>query len=278
MLRYATLAVFALSLTGSIFKQRGASKSDHTTAQKSALPAVDTTPPAAHEIRLDGALLQVHFCGDTLPLKDPAVARRYHNALKHYVFPDFKHYKKKVSADLNTIGQILKNYKIPTDFRYVPVVESHFYADAISPRGATGYWQFMPETAKALGLRVDDEVDERTDLVKSTHAAAKYLKWLYGQLGDWTLVAVAYNIGPGRLIKHMDKQKKNDFYQLRLNSETSRYIYKLVAVKEWFNKPDRCEVWMEDGFLAQVSEFYKHHGVFHETITEKLALVNPSVR
>lgn len=254
MSRYALLILLSLVvLTGYISKQSsaltgGTSKTPEAAPEKDSV--LTTEKPA-----IDTLMLQIDFCGDQLPLAESHVARRYHNAVKHFHHPTYSQYKKQVSADLKVITKILRQYHLPPDLKYIPLVESNFTSFAVSPRGAVGYWQLMPQTAIALGLRVDDIIDERTDLVKSTHAAARYLKWLYSELGNWTLAAAAYNSGPGKLIKQMGLQKKNNFYQLRLNNETSKYVYKIVAVKELFNSPQRSLAWADEEFLASLSEY-----------------------
>ena len=115
----------------------------------------------------------------------------------------------------------------------------------------------MPATAQGLGLVVNDTIDERKDLIKSTKAAAKYLKWLYRELGDWTMVAAAYNAGPNKIIRHMDYQNKDDYFDLRLNSETTKYVYRLVAVKEWTNQPERSTEWAKKGMVLRIAEYVK---------------------
>ncbi|MDP2162498.1 MAG: lytic transglycosylase domain-containing protein, partial [Flavobacterium sp.] len=134
------------------------------------------------------------------------------------------------------IDPILKRHGIPEDFRYIPFVESKF-RQGTSSKGAEGFWQFMPETAMQFGLRVDEEVDERLDVVKSTHAACRYLKTLYKEFGNWTLVAAAYNVGEGSLLRTMNAQDNDDYYSLTLNRETSQYVYKLLAAKEIITRP-----------------------------------------
>lgn len=255
MLRYVVLILLSFVFTGHISRKTihlisGISEVSEDTPEKDRVsepekPAIDTS------------MLEIDFCGDQLPLKESHVARRYHNAVKHFSHPTYSQYKKQVAADLKVISKILKQYNLPPDLKYIPLVESNFTSFAISPRGAVGYWQLMPQTAMALGLRVDDIVDERKDLVRSTHAAAKYLKWLYGELGNWTLAAAAYNSGPGKLIKQMGLQKKNDFYHLRLNNETAKYVYKIVAVKELFNSPERSSTWEDEEFLVSLSEYHR---------------------
>jgi membrane-bound lytic murein transglycosylase D len=254
MLRYAVLIFVSFLLVGHIRKETVHPRDGHSDTTEKPVPADSTLTLARPSI--DTTMLLIDFCGDQIPLEEAHVARRYHNAVKHFSHPNYSQFKKQVSADLKIISKILKQYHLPTDLKYIPMVESNFAPFAVSPKGAVGYWQLMPQTAIALGLRVDDIVDERTDLVKSTHAAAKYLKWLYGELGNWTLAAAAYNVGPGKLIRHMEAQKKNNFYQLRLNNETAKYVYKIVAVKELFNQPERSNTWLDDKFLASLSEYH----------------------
>ena len=273
MLRYSILVCMVLALTAWKAASTNSTEKEVSSKQNNQL-LTDSAALINTVAVLDSSLLEIHFCGDELPLHDAAVARRYQKAVEAFDNPAFKANRHKVASELKTINQILKKHKVPSDFRYVPLIESNFVATAVSPKGAGGYWQLMPETARALGLRVDATVDERRDLIKSTNAAAKYLQWLYGQLGDWTLVAAAYNVGPGKLIKHMDSQKKNDFYQLRLNNETSKYVYKIVAAKEWFNAPTRCREWTSEGFLAKVSEFHsKPNDIYNEVVSKENNLV-----
>ena len=142
--------------------------------------------------------------------------------------------------------------------------------NAVSPKGAGGYWQLMPATAQGLGLVVNDEIDERKDLVKSTKAAAKYLKWLYRELGDWTLVAAAYNAGPNKIIHRMDQQNKDNYFALRLNAETTKYVYRLVAVKEWVNQPERSAEWSKVETVSKIASYIKRQ---HEAAEVAKALL-----
>src|SRR5690606_24311179 len=106
-----------------------------------------------------------------------------------------------------------------------------------SHRGASGYWQFMPATAKSFGLRVDNAVDERKDIEKSTVAAAKYIKALYREVNSWTLVAAAFNIGEGNLLRAINRQQEDNYFRLKLNKETGSYVYELFSVKEIIEHP-----------------------------------------
>ncbi|WP_345032982.1 lytic transglycosylase domain-containing protein [Ravibacter arvi] len=273
MLRYAVLICLSLLLMGHISKKAIAlmdDLGDKTTEGGTVAP--DSTL-ATEKPLIDTTMLAIDFCGDRIPLREPHVARRYHAAVKHFNHPTYQQYKKQVAGDLKIISKILKQYNLPRDLKYIPLVESNFTSFAVSPRGAVGYWQFMPQTAIALGLRVDETIDERTDLVKSTHAAARYLKWLYGEMGNWTLAAAAFNSGPGKMIKQMGLQKKNNFYHLRLNSETSKYVYKIVAVKELFNSPERSSNWVDAGFLASLSAYHRSISPTGKNVLNKTAAV-----
>lgn len=134
------------------------------------------------------------------------------------------------------IEPILKRHGIPDDFKYLAVVESGL-TNIVSPAKATGYWQILESTAKFYGLEISDEIDERYNIEKSTEAACKYFKESYQKFHNWTLVAASYNMGMGGIESQLMKQKVNNFYDLLLNEETSRYIFRILAVKEIISKP-----------------------------------------
>jgi soluble lytic murein transglycosylase-like protein len=188
-------------------------------------------------------LLAIDFCGETVPLAELRIAKRYQTMIRNYDNSNFRKLMTKTEKRMRIIEPILKKYGVPADFKYIPIIESAMSDEVTSHKGAGGYWQFMPMTAKSLGLVVNDTIDDRKHLVKSTHAAAKYLRSLHRQLGSWTLVAAAYNAGPQHIQNRMDSQNKEDYFKLKLNSETTKYIYKLLAVKEWFSNPERSREW-----------------------------------
>ena len=135
------------------------------------------------------------------------------------------------------IEPILQKYNIPGDFKYLPLIESAWQANAVSSAGAIGYWQFMDDTAQDMGLSIAPNNDERTDLRKSTEAACKYLKFLYRKLGSWTLVAAAYNGGVGMVQRKIAKTGHRDYYTMTMNPETGYYLYRILAMKELFTNP-----------------------------------------
>ena len=136
------------------------------------------------------------------------------------------------------IEPILAKYGVPDDFKYLAVIESSL-VNAVSPAGARGVWQFMPATAKEKGMEVSDEVDERYHLEKSTEAACKYLLVAKEKFGSWTLAAASYNGGMNGISKKMDEQQVDNYYDLLLTEETSRYVFRILALKEIMSQSEK---------------------------------------
>ena len=136
------------------------------------------------------------------------------------------------------IEPILAKYGVPDDFKYLAVIESSL-VNAVSPAGARGVWQFMPATAKENGMEVSDEVDERYHLEKSTEAACKYLVSAKEKFGSWTLAAASYNGGMNGISRKMEEQEVSDYYDLLLTEETSRYVFRILALKEIMSKSQK---------------------------------------
>ncbi|MFC2096593.1 lytic transglycosylase domain-containing protein [Bacteroidota bacterium] len=128
------------------------------------------------------------------------------------------------------IEKILKERGVPEDFKYLVLAESEL-KNAVSPSGAVGVWQLLKGTAKDYGLEVNKEVDERYHFEKSTEVACEYFKDAYELFGSWTMAAASYNMGRTGLIKQVNRQKENNYYDLLLNSETNRYIFRILAIK-----------------------------------------------
>lgn len=137
----------------------------------------------------------------------------------------------------SVIEPILKKNNIPEDFKYLPIIESQF-TNVVSPRGATGFWQFVSNTASNYGLEINEHIDERYHVEKATEAACKYFKEAYAQFQNWTLVAASYNLGMGGIEQQLKKQNAKTYYELKLNPETKRYIFKILAIKAIINHPD----------------------------------------
>lgn len=129
------------------------------------------------------------------------------------------------------IENILKQENIPTDFKYLAVIESALIEQAVSPVGAQGFWQFMPFTAREYQLEISPEVDERLDVIKSTRAACQYLKAANTQFQDWLLAAASYNRGMGGVQDDLEWQKAESYFDMEQNHETGRYVYRILALK-----------------------------------------------
>lgn len=142
---------------------------------------------------------------------------------------------------LPVIEKILIQHKIPTDFKYIVMVESNF-KNVVSSKDAVGYWQLKEATARELGLEVNEEVDQRLDPIKSTHAACRFFRQAHKQFKSWTMTAAAYNRGMGGMQRALVHQGKEEYYDLALNSETAKYLYKLLAVKDLVEHPSKYGV------------------------------------
>lgn len=145
---------------------------------------------------------------------------------------------KRINKYFPVIEPILKRNNIPEDFKYLALAESGL-ANVTSPSGAKGFWQFLEGTAKDFGLEVNDEIDERYHLEKATEAACKYFQKSYAKYKNWTLVAASYNMGMNGLDKQIKRQKVHNYYDLLLNEETSRYVFRIVALKTIMSHPEK---------------------------------------
>ena len=182
----------------------------------------------------------LNFAEETIPLDEMEVKSRLDRSIRKMSYKSIGTHRIHRIADrwFRVVEPILEQQGIPDDFKYIPLIESGFKIGT-SEKGAAGFWQFMPNTARAYGLMVNEEVDEREDIYKSTKAAAKYIKALYREFGSWTLAAAAYNIGEGNLRRSIRKQGEDNYFRLSLNKETASYVYKLISVKEVIEHPHK---------------------------------------
>ena len=191
------------------------------------------------------------FAGEKVPLSTYYV----HEGLDLEVITNmYRHsstmlYFKRANRYFPIIEPILKKNGIPSDFKYLCVIESGL-TNATSPAKAQGFWQFIPSTGANYGLTVNDEIDMRNNLEAATEAACQFLKSLKNSLGSWTAAAAAYNCGAGGLIKNMEKQSISNYYNTRLNNETSRYVYRILAMKQIMQHPQ------EYGFYLRPCDLY----------------------
>jgi hypothetical protein len=195
----------------------------------------------------------LYFCGERVPLNLWYVRESLDRELvsNMYYQSSTLFNIKRATRVFPTIERILKEENVPLDFKYLCVIESNLQ-NATSPAGAQGYWQFMKTTGQKYGLEINDEIDMRNDLEASTRAACKYLKYLKHRLGNWTNAAAAYNCGEGGLEKRLSNQQQKSYYDLLLNRETQRYIYRILALKLIMQHPQdygyfvrRCDTYPE---------------------------------
>ncbi|MFZ1693743.1 MAG: lytic transglycosylase domain-containing protein [Flavobacteriales bacterium] len=194
---------------------------------------------------------QLTFCGEPVPMDRIDVRERLDRELlvNTYWQSNTLLAHKRANRWFPLIESILQREGVPDDMKYLALVESNF-TNVVSPAGAAGYWQFMKETGQNHGLEVNGEVDERYNVEKSTVAACKYLKTAYKKYGSWALAAASYNLGLGGVDKQLGRQKKEDYFDLLLPEETSRYVFRILAMKEIIREPERY------GFHLRTRDLY----------------------
>lgn len=160
-------------------------------------------------------------------------------------------YIKRANRYFPIIEPILKANGIPDDFKYLAVIESHLEPRVTSPAKAVGMWQLLEGTARQYGLTITPTIDERCNVEKSTEAACRYLKAAYAKYGDWAAVASSYNAGMGRISGELDKQEADTTFDLWLVEETTRYVYRIMAIKQIFENPYKY------GFVLRARDLYK---------------------
>ncbi len=225
------LAVSALALTAIVFLL--------CTATRPSAASSSASIRRPHETSLPYVPDRANFCGEEAPLERQDI---FECMDREIISNTFLHSNtllviKRSGRIFPQIEPILAEYGIPADMKYLCVAESNLQPTAKSPVGAAGLWQFMEVTAKEYGLRVNDEMDERLDVVKSTRAACRMLRANYQKLGSWTLVAASYNGGLTRVRKNIEQQRQADYYDIHWAEETRRYVFRIMALKAIMTSP-----------------------------------------
>ena len=258
------------------------------------VPEAETKPPTGAlpqriaAIDLDRAF---DFAGEPLPMDNFDVRERLDREL---IVNSYRHSRtilniKNANKYFPVIEPILAEAGVPDDFKYLAVAESDL-RNATSYAGAQGIWQFMKPIAAHYGLEINREVDERYHLEKATRAACAYLLDAKRRFGSWTLAAASYNIGGTRLARALKQQDADTYYDLHLNEETSRYLFRLVAFKEIISRPGDfgfqldetdlyapmtdCRIIEVDGSISDLGDFARAHG----TTYRMLKVFNPWLR
>ncbi|MFL1682500.1 lytic transglycosylase domain-containing protein [Coprobacter secundus] len=213
---------------------------------------------------------QVEFAGEIIELDRFDMYERYDRELTSFCYTHSNTLLilKRANRYFPIIAPILEKNGIPVDFIYLAAIESYLNPRAVSYAKAAGLWQLMPGTAKQFGLEVNDFVDERYNLEKSTEAACRYLKSAYDKYGSWATVAASYNAGMGRISNELDKQQELNSFDLWLNDETSRYVFRVMVMKEILSNPYRY------GFAVKKKQLYqpiRTHAVIVNTAIDDLA-------
>ncbi|MGB5205043.1 lytic transglycosylase domain-containing protein [Eudoraea sp.] len=205
----------------------------------------------------------LNFANEIVPQEDPEIMERVDREflVNTYWQSNALLLMKRAHKYFPVIEPILSKNGIPDDFKYLAVAESGLQ-NVVSHAGATGFWQIMKATGREYGLEINDNVDERYHLEKSTEVACKYLQKYKEKYGSWTLAAAAYNAGPGSINKYMGIQKANDYYDLLLGEETGRYVFRILAIKEILSNPEKY------GFDIENDDLYNAVPTFNVVVEE----------
>ncbi len=228
---------------------------------------------------------KVEWAGEKISLDRFDMRERYDRELTSFCYMHSNTFLilKRANRYFPVIEPILRKNSVPSDFIYLAAIESYLNPRAVSPAKAAGLWQLLPATAKEVGLEVNDYVDERFNIEKSTEAACRYLKSAYAKYGSWTTVAASYNAGMGRISNELTKQQHDSSFDLWLNEETSRYVFRVLVLKEILEDPYRFgfavkkhqlyhpvrvrEV-MVDTPIEDLAEFAKNQGITYAQLKE----------
>jgi len=193
----------------------------------------------------------LNLAGERVPIEEQDIKERMERELlvNTYWQSNGLLLLKRANKYFPILEPLLKQYGIPDDFKFLALAESAFI-DETSSAGAAGMWHFMKATGKEYGLEINDNVDERYDIEKSTKVAAEYLKKSKERLGSWTLAAAAYNAGNYGVSRRLEEQQINNYYDAKLPNETERYVFRILALKEVMNNPKKY------GFVFEQEDLY----------------------
>jgi membrane-bound lytic murein transglycosylase D len=194
---------------------------------------------------------EVEFCGKKIDLGRYDLRERYDREMLSMLYMQSSTLMliKRANRYFPVIEPILATNGVPDDFKYLACIESHLDYRAVSSARAVGMWQFIPETAREYGLVVNDEVDERYNIVKSTEAACRYLKYAYSLYGDWATAAASYNTGYVRISNELIRQRANNGLDLWLVDETMRYVFRIITCKEFLKDPKKYGFYIKKELL-----------------------------
>ena len=209
---------------------------------------------------------QLSFAGEKVPLERQDIRERLEREVQVNAFwhSNSVIMIKRANRWFPTIDSILEANDIPGDFKYLAVAESGL-ENVVSPSKAVGFWQFLRGTAGDFGLTVNREMDQRYDPVLATEAATKYLKQAYEKFGTWTMVAASYNLGMSATAKMVENQRPETYYDMRMSEEPSRYIFRILALKNMLENQEQF------GFKVPKAFMYELEKTKSEKITQSIA-------
>ncbi|MBL7942622.1 MAG: lytic transglycosylase domain-containing protein [Flavobacteriales bacterium] len=209
----------------------------------------------------------VEFAGEQVPLAQWDIREKLDREIlvNTYWHSNTLLAMKRANRWFPVIEPILREEGIPDDFKYLALIESGF-TNAVSPSGAEGFWQFLEATGESYGLEINDEVDERYHVEKSTRAACHYLRDAYDRYQSWALAAASYNVGIAGPERQINRQKQSDYWNILWNEETGRYVYRILAMKEIMNNADQY------GFVLRPSDLYAP--LTYKTVTVDTAITD----
>jgi membrane-bound lytic murein transglycosylase D len=238
------ISISAVFLNSNMTKEKNNTSNKHSMNEATPEKLIVTMPEVPDDL---------NFCGERVPLELFDVKERFERELIINVYYQGTNFilMKNATRYFPVIEPILAQYGIPNDFKYLCVAESAMRSTARSSSGAMGLWQFMLPAASQYGLVVNSEIDERMHTEKATVAACKYILDAKNKLGSWTNAAASYNMGMTGLATRQTTQREQDYYKLWLTEETSRYVFRILALKQILERPDIY------GFQLQSEETYK---------------------
>lgn len=256
MLKNATIAILVVLATGLTFiSSKDTEKEDQAKKMEKGIQVYPVPLPS-----------ELIFAGEAVPLSKYGVKERLDRELlvNTYWQSNTMIMLKRSKRVFSVVEPILAKYGIPDDFKYLAVAESGL-VNVTSPAGAKGIWQFMQSSGKSYGLRINSQVDERLHLEKSTEAACLYIKEAYERFGSWSLAAASYNKGMAGISRDLAKQLVGDYYDLHLNTETSRYMLRILALKQIFDNPS------DFGFHIEDKDYYTSDATISIAIDQNIA-------
>jgi hypothetical protein len=234
---------------------------------------------------------EAELFGEKIDLQNYYLRERYDRELMSFSFWHSNIFLliKRANKFFPIIEPILKEQGIPDDFKYLVLIESTLDQRAISPAKAAGMWQILPTTAEEAGLIINEDVDERYNLEKSTVVACKFLKRTYELTNSWSLAAASYNTGRARVLKQIQQQQTNNYYEMLFSEETNRYVFRILMAKNIMENPKQfgfllkksdlysqidCDVVKVDSTINNLTDFAKGYGISYQLLKDS----NPWLR